>query len=165
MALGLILGFSGLLAGARPADAASLEDIRQLEDLINATGVVTQVSDQCPASHAGFYERDNTGRHRLVLCRNVVNLADVEAVWEVMAHESTHIMQACTGSTAIADESMPRTFRELRTIAPHYAKLIDVGYPSGDQRLEAEAFWMELQPPQSVINLYRTLCTAGLRRP
>jgi hypothetical protein len=52
MALGLILGFSGLLAGARPADAASLEDIRQLEDLINATGVVTQVSDQCPASHA-----------------------------------------------------------------------------------------------------------------
>ena len=76
MALGLILGFSGLLAGARPADAASLEDIRQLEDLINATGVVTQVSDQCPASHAGFYERDNNGRHRLVLCRNVVNLAD-----------------------------------------------------------------------------------------
>jgi hypothetical protein len=73
-------------------------------------------------------------------------------------------MQACTGSTAIADESMPRTFRELRTIAPHYAKLIDVGYPSGDQRLEAEAFWMELQAPQSVINLYRTLCPAGLKR-
>jgi len=165
MAFSLILGFSGLLAGARPAAAASLEDIRQLEDLINATGVVTQVSDQCPASHAGFYERDNAGRHRLVLCRNVVNLADVEAVWEVMAHESTHIMQACTGSTAIADESMPRTFRELRTIAPHYAKLIDVGYPSGDQRLEAEAFWMELQAPQSVINLYRTLCAAGLKRP
>ena len=80
LVLGLILGLGGLLSGTVPAAAASLEDIRQLEDLINAAGVVTQVSDQCPASHAGFYERDSAGRHRLVLCRNVVNLADVEAV-------------------------------------------------------------------------------------
>ena len=165
--LGLVVGLVSLvvLGAAGSAGAASLEDIRQLEDLINNAGVTTAVSDRCPPSHAGYYETDSGGRHRLVLCRNVVNLADVEAVWEVMAHESTHIMQACTGSTAIADESMPRTFRELRTIAPHYAKLIDAGYPSGDQRLEAEAFWMELQAPQSVINLYRTLCAAGLKRP
>lgn len=160
--LGLSFALVNILATAA---AASLEDIRKLEDLINTAGVVTQVSDGCPANHAGFYERDLAGRHRLVLCRNVVNLADVEAVWEVMAHESTHIMQACTGSTAIADEYMPRTFRELRTMAPHYAKLIDLGYPSGDQRLEAEAFWMELQAPQTVINLFRSLCAAGLRRP
>jgi hypothetical protein len=100
-----------------------------------------------------------------VLCRNVVNLADVEAVWEVMAHESTHIMQACTGSTAIAVEYLPRTFRELRTMAPHYAKLIDRDYPSSDQRLEAEAFWMELQAPTTVINLFHSLCASGLRRP
>lgn len=163
--LGLILALSGLLGGAKPAKAASLEDIRQLEDLINAAGVVTLVSEQCPANHAGYYERDNAGRHRLVLCRNVVNLADVEAVWEVMAHESTHIMQTCTGTTAIADEYMPRTFRELRTMAPHYAKLIDLGYPSGDQRLEAEAFWMELQAPATVISQFRSLCASGLRRP
>ena len=161
--LGLSFGLASILATA--AAAASLEDIRKLEDLINTAGVVTQVSDRCPANHAGFYERDLAGRHRLVLCRNVVNLADVEAVWEVMAHESTHIMQACTGSTAIADEYMPRTFRELRTMAPHYAKLIDLGYPSGDQRLEAEAFWMELQAPQTVISLFRSLCGSGLRRP
>jgi hypothetical protein len=92
-------------------------------------------------------------------------VADVEAVWEVMAHESTHIMQACTGSTAIADELMPRTFRELRTMAPHYAKLIDGSYPVNDQRLEAEAFWMELQTPPSVIGLFRNLCAAGLPKP
>jgi hypothetical protein len=165
LSVGLILALSGLLGGAKPAKAANLDDIRQLEDLINAAGAVTLVSDQCPASHAGYYERDNAGRHRLVVCRNVVNLADVEAVWEVIAHESTHIMQACTGTTAIADESMPRTFRELRTMAPHYAKLIDLGYPSGDQRLEAEAFWMELQAPATVIGLFRSLCAGGLRRP
>ena len=153
------------LTATGSARASSLEDIRQLEDLINGAGVTTAVSDRCPPSHAGFYETDSAGRHRLVLCRNVVNLADVEAVWEVMAHESTHIMQACTGSTAIADEYMPRTFRELRAMAPHYAKLIDRDYPSGDQRLEAEAFWMELQAPQTVITLFRSLCATGLRRP
>ncbi len=58
---------------------------------------------------------------------------------------------------------MPRTFSELRSIAPHYAKLIDRSYPSSDQRIEAEAFWMELQPPQAVISLFRRLCSAGLR--
>lgn len=158
----LLLATLGTLGAARPARAASLEDIRQLENLILAAGVVTQVSDQCPPRHAGYYERDTAGIHRLVLCRNSVNLADLEAVWEVMAHESTHIMQACTGSTAIADELMPRTFRELRTMAPHYAKLIDGSYPISDQRLEAEAFWMELQTPQAVIGLFRNLCAAGL---
>ena len=146
------------------AGASSLEDIRALEDLILAAGVATVVSDACPPNHAGYYERDHEGNHRLVLCRNGVNLADIDAVWEVMAHESTHIMQTCTGSTAIADESMPRTFRELRTMAPHYAKLIALSYPSDDQRLEAEAFWMELQTPQTVINLFRQLCAAGVRR-
>jgi hypothetical protein len=162
LSLALLLGAATPPA---PVAASSLEDIRALEDLILAAGVVTQVSDDCPPNHAGYYERDRQGRHRLVLCRNGVNLADIDAVWEVMAHESTHIMQACTGSTAIADEYMPRTFRELRTMAPHYAKLIDAGYASQDQRLEAEAFWMELQTPQTVLSLFRQLCATGVRRP
>lgn len=159
-------GILVLLAGLplSPAPATSLEDIRALEDLILAAGVRTVVADDCPPSHAGYYERDHEGNHRLVLCRNGVNLADIDAVWEVMAHESTHIMQTCTGSTAIADEYMPRTFRELRTMAPHYAKLIAHSYASDDQRLEAEAFWMELQPPPIVIGLFRQLCAGGVRR-
>jgi len=161
MALALLLGAT---SAPIPAAASSLEDIRALEDLILAAGVATHVADDCPASHAGYYEKAPAGQHRLVLCRNVVNLADIDAVWEVMAHEATHIMQACTGSTAIADEYMPRTFRELRTMAPHYAKLIDRGYPNDDQRLEAEAFWMELQTPPTVMGLFRQLCAHGVRR-
>ncbi|MFM7269666.1 MAG: hypothetical protein ACKOZT_13980, partial [Cyanobium sp.] len=93
--------------GAEAAKAANLEDISTLERLVNRAGVVTQVSDDCPPRHAGFYEKDGAGRHRLVLCRNGVNLADVDAVWEVMAHESTHIMQSCNRGTVIADEFMP----------------------------------------------------------
>jgi hypothetical protein len=158
----LAVGALGAIECARPAAAANLDDIRQLEALINAAGVVTLVSDQCPPRHAGYYDQDGQGGHQLVLCRHGVNLADGEAVWQVMAHEATHIMQACTGSGAIADEQIPRTFSELRSIAPHYAKLIDRSYPSSDQRIEAEAFWMELQPPQAVISLFRRLCAAGL---
>jgi len=150
------------LAGGAPAQAASLADIKQLEDLINASGTETLVSVTCPPDHAGYYEHDGQRIDRLVLCSNNVDLGDVEAVWEVMAHESTHIMQACTGSSAIADALMPRTYRELQTMAPHYAKLLGESYRSADQRLEAEAFWMELQKPDEVIARFRQTCRAFL---
>ncbi|MFN9931687.1 MAG: hypothetical protein ACK55R_01815 [Cyanobacteriota bacterium] len=152
----------GVLAPAM-GRAASLEDIKRLEDLINASGTKTVVSDNCPPDHAGYYESDGKATDRLVICRNNVNLGDVDAVWEVMAHESTHIMQACTGSTAIPDERMPRTYRELQTMAPHYAKLVGRSYASADQRLEAEAVWMELQTPQVVIELFQSNCARFLQ--
>lgn len=157
-----LLTLAALAAGS-PARAASLADIRELEDLINATGTETLVSATCPTDHAGYYEHDGQRIDRLVLCSNTVDLSDVEAVWEVMAHESTHIMQACTGSPAIADTLMPRTYRDLQTMAPHYAKLLSESYRRADQRLEAEAFWMELQPPAQVIALFRRNCSAFLR--
>lgn len=152
----------GTLVGA-PAGAASLEDIRQLENLINASGTETIVSGNCPANHAGYYENDGRSIDRLVICKRNVDMGDVDAVWEVMAHEATHIMQSCTGTTAIADELMPRTFRELQTLAPHYAKLISTQYRSGEQRLEAEAFWMELQTPPVVMGLFQRNCAAFLK--
>jgi hypothetical protein len=144
------------------ARGVTLEDLRQLENLINAAGTETVVAEVCPANHAGYYENDGRGRDRLVICQRSVNLGDVEAVWEVMAHEATHIMQACTGAGAIADAHLPATYRELKTLAPHYAKLIDTSYPSADRRLEAEAFWMELQPPTVVLELFRRNCAPFL---
>lgn len=155
----------GLLLGSLqglPARAASLEDIRQLENLINASGTETIVSSNCPPNHAGYYENDGKSIDRLVICRRNVDMGDIEAVWEVMAHEATHIMQSCTGTTAIADAQMPRTYRELQTLAPHYAKLISSQYRSAEQRLEAEAFWMELQTPALVMELFRRNCAAFL---
>ncbi|MCX5948856.1 MAG: hypothetical protein NTY67_11985 [Cyanobacteria bacterium] len=35
-------------------------------------------------------------------------------------------------------------------------------YPSADQRLEAEDFWMELQTPDLVLALFRRNCAALL---
>lgn len=153
----------GLLLAPLPAAASTLEDIRELENLINASGTETIVSSDCPPNHAGYYENDGRSIDRLVICKRNVDMGDVEAVWEVMAHEATHIMQSCTGTTAIADDKMPRAYRELQTLAPHYAKLIRSEYRSGEQRLEAEAFWMELQTPQLVMELFRRNCAAYLR--
>jgi len=153
----------------RSALATSMEDIRQLENLIHAGGTETVVSLDCPANHAGFYENDGRRLNRLVICRRNVDFTDLDAVWEVLAHEATHVMQACSGGSALADEQMPRTYRELQTMAPHYAKLLNAAYRSSDQRLEAEAFWMELQTPEKVLELFRSSCasrlgTAPLRR-
>ena len=163
LALGIGLGL-GLLQAVPPAAANTLADIQRLEELINATGTETQVRDDCRANHAGYYERDDKGTARLVVCRNTVDMADVEAVWEVMAHEGTHVMQACTGAAALQDAQIPRTMRELRSLAPHYAKLLNEGYHPRDQRLEAEAFWMELQAPEVVIGLFESNCAAQLRQ-
>lgn len=148
----------------RSALASSVEDISQLESLINASGTETLVSSHCPANHAGFYENDGKRVNRLVICRRNVDMKDLDAVWEVLAHEATHIMQACSGGAVLADAQMPRTYRELQTMAPHYAKLINAAYSSSDQRLEAEAFWMELQTPQRVLEMFRSSCASRLGR-
>jgi hypothetical protein len=58
---------------------------------------------------------------------------------------------------------MPRTYRQLQTMAPHYAKLVGRSYASSDQRLEAEAFWMELQTPPVVIDLFQRNCARFLQ--
>ena len=160
----LLAGVSLALIALAPfaARASSVEDIRQLETLINAGGTKTVVSSSCPPNHAGYYENDGKRINRLVICRRNVDLSDLDAVWEVLAHEATHIMQACAGGAVLADAQMPRTYRELQTMAPHYAKLINAAYGSGDQRLEAEAFWMELQAPQRVLELFRATCAARL---
>jgi hypothetical protein len=147
---------------ALPARATSLDDLRQLENLINASGTETLVAEDCPRDYAGYYESDGRTIDRLVICRRQVDMGNVKAVWQVMAHEATHIMQTCSGSTAIPDALMPRTYRELQTRAPQYARLIHSAYSSAEQRLESEAFWMELQTPAVVLELFRRNCAAYL---
>jgi hypothetical protein len=82
----LALGIALLALGPFPARASSLDDIRRLEELINAAGTETIVATDCPPDHAGYYENDGRKVDRLVICRGRVDLGDSDAVWEVMAH-------------------------------------------------------------------------------
>jgi hypothetical protein len=161
----LTLPMSAALAvAAGPAMGHTLVQIHRLETLINAAGTETMVRHDCLRNHAGFYERDGGGLNRLVVCANNINMADVGAVWEVMAHEATHVMQECAGGAVLHDNQLPRTLGELRRRAPHYAKLIVEGYDPADQRIEAEAFWMELQPAEVVIALFERHCLPPARQ-
>ncbi|MEB3333212.1 MAG: hypothetical protein VKI83_12060 [Synechococcaceae cyanobacterium] len=160
---GLLSVAAAAVPGAAPAAATTLPHIQRLERLINAAGTLTLLSDDCPADHAGFFESGGpAGRGRIVLCANSVDLADPGAVWHVLAHEATHVMQNCTGATAIADRWIGRTYRELRLKAPQQIWLLSEGYADADRRLEAEAFWMELQSPELVVEAFRRHCAARL---
>ncbi|MFM7361433.1 MAG: hypothetical protein ACKO25_06355 [Cyanobium sp.] len=149
---------TAMAVSAGPARGHTLVQIHRLESLINDAGTETMVRHDCLPNHAGFYERDGAGLNRLVVCANNIDMADLRAVWEVMAHEGTHVMQECAGGTVLQDSQLPRTLGELRRRAPHYAKLIVEGYDKADQRIEAEAFWMELQPAEVVIDLFQRHC-------
>jgi|LakMenEpi03Aug12_release.lakeMendotaPanAssembly.Ray.scaffolds.fasta_scaffold00040_128 hypothetical protein len=149
---------TALAVSAGPARGHTLVQIHRLETLINAAGTETMVRHDCLPNHAGFYERDGAGLNRLVVCANNIDMADLRAVWEVMAHEGTHVMQECSGGAVLQASQLPRTLGELRRHAPHYAKLIVEGYDQADQRIEAEAFWMELQPAEVVIDLFERHC-------
>jgi hypothetical protein len=152
---------TALAVSAGPVRGHTLVQIHRLETLINAAGTETTVSHDCLANHAGFYERDGARLNRLVVCANNIDMADLRAVWEVMAHESTHVMQECVGGTVLQDSQLPRTLGELSRHAPHYAKLIAEGYLPADRRIEAEAFWMELQPAEVVIDLFERHCLSA----
>ena len=153
------------LAIATPAQAGT-DDILRLMDLIKQTGTTISINtnrqDPDCINKAGYYylEHDRNQKVKadlLVICSDQVDLNNTDKVWEVLSHESTHIMQACTGGTAFTENNHPTMFRELNRKAPHYSKLVD-NYSGRDARYEAEAFWMELQPEEDVIGYLEHTC-------
>lgn len=146
-----------------PATAGSWDDIESLTELIRGTGTQI-VSSNCTEDlnrkglH-GFYVLDKDQKiDHLVFCTENVNTKDPNAVWEVLSHESTHIMQACHGGPILRDSFLPRAMRELQTFAPHYYALVRDDYANDHQRMELEAFSMELQEPAAVIETFKEFC-------
>ena len=146
------------LAIAAPASASSWQDINRLESLITNTG--TQVSAvECEGEgYYGLYQFDASKQiDQIVICKNTVDFSDPDEVWETLAHESTHTMQACMGGPVLKDKYVPRVLRELQETAPHYYRLLQ-GYRGDHKRLEMEAFWMELRTPATVMQMFEKAC-------
>ena len=146
------------LCFASPANATSWKDVNRLKELVKTTGtdVIARSCEQ--TGIYGFYSIDEqAGIDQLVICTNTVNMADSDEVWEVISHEATHTMQACMGGPIFSDKFSPRMYRELRAIAPHYYRTLH-RYRSSQQRIELEAFWMELQAPDLVIDTFKKSC-------
>jgi len=145
------------LALAVPASASSWADVNELQELVTGTGTKIQKLD-CPEGQMGFYQFDkNNNIDRLVYCKNNVDMTDPDAVWEVLVHEATHVMQACHGGPVMKDSYVPRVLRELQETAPHYYATLQQ-YRGDHKRVELEAFWMELRTPQVAADWMLTYC-------
>ena len=145
------------LAIASPASATSWSDVNELQDLVTGTGTKIQKLD-CPNGTMGFYQFDKANKiDRLVYCKNNVDMNDPDAVWEVLVHEATHVMQACYGGPVMKDTFVPRVLRELQETAPHYYATLQE-YRGDHKRIEIEAFWMELRTPQVATDWMITYC-------
>ncbi|MDA7677498.1 hypothetical protein N8561_01270 [bacterium] len=150
----------GLISLSTPARADSWKDVEDLIELVKGTGTKVQKLDSCDGETMGFYQpprKDGSG-DRLVFCTNNIDMEDVSAVWEVLAHESAHVMQACNGGLIWKAEYHPRLLRNLKSRAPHYASILDQ-YRGRDKMMELEAFDMELKSPEQVVNIFLRACS------
>ncbi len=151
-----------LLGIESPVLAGSFNDSRQLISLIKSTGTVVSFNnnsfDKACRNKAGYYQFIKDVNDVLVVCTDQVNTDDPNELWEVLAHESTHVAQTCLGSMLFQETYHPRIFRSLATKAPHYAKMIDQQYSGNHAIAEAEAFYMELQTPSDVLSVVRKAC-------
>lgn len=144
---------------ATPAQAGSKRDIEDLKELIQKAGTEIVYRDCKDKTKAGGYvysKKENVDR--LTICTDTVDLKDPDAVWEVLAHEATHIMQRCNDGTLLKDEYHPRVWRKLKAMAPHYVEILNAHYRNRDQMHEVEAFGMELQSPDLVKDWFVDFC-------
>lgn len=147
------------LAITMPASATSWADVETLVNLVKGTGTTVSAQECNREGVMGFYQYSQTqGIDRMVICTNSVDMDDADAVWEVVAHEATHTMQACFGGPILKDSYVPRILRELQETAPHYYQTLMQSYQGSHKRIELEAFWMELRSPEDVFHFFNKYC-------
>ena len=141
-----------------PAFATGWQDISRLKELVSGSGTKVLLQNCTESGIYGYYEyNQSTNVDTLVICSNTVDRKDPDAVWETLAHEATHAMQACAGGPIVEDELVPRMLRELQEFTPHYYRIL-MKYSSSQKRFELEAFWMELRHPKFVIDTFTKFC-------
>lgn len=155
-----------LLAMLQPssAKAATEVDIATLAEAIRQSGTEIVERKNCEKEILGHYEyQENPKIDRLTLCTNNLDANDLDQAWEVLAHETAHIMQTCDllqggPGFAFEDSHFPRLYRELQQLNP--SSIDDTRlYGSWNKRQEIEARYMELLPPGDVIALFgESLC-------
>lgn len=150
-----------LLLLSTPALGATQVDIDTLAESIRSTGTKIVVRNDCEPNLQGYYAFEHQKVDQLTICSNNIDMKDTDQVWEVYAHEVTHIIQACDsaeGGRAFEDSYFPRLYRELQQLNP--SSVDDTAlYGSWDKRQEIEARYMELLPPGEVIDFFHSsLC-------
>ena len=142
-----------------PVHSDTIKDIEDLKQLIKSTGTQIIESKNCKENELGHYTfLDKTDK--LVICTNNIDKNDISSYWEVLAHESAHIMQACNNNNLYKDKYHPRMLRKLKSEAPHYSEILKQ-YRGQDKIRELEAFDMELKTPELVKEDFEFYCISN----
>ena len=152
---------AALLAMAVPTPtlAHTFKQINEFVDLIEQTGtdvVYTNCKEDFNKPDVyGFYIFDaETKVDHLILCKDHIDARDPAAIWETLAHEVTHVMQACHGGPVLKDEAIDRVLARM----PEDDLEVLQQYPDEKLRIEVEAFNMENEDPALVVELFKRYC-------
>ena len=125
-----------------------------LENTIKNLGTKIKDRKDCEPGVLGYYRFEKNKVDEVGICRN--NLGEFgpnadERYWKVLAHEATHIMQACLGTTIYGPiQHRDMSYVLLDNDYDNY-RTIHSSYVKRDDGAEIEAFWMELQSKDYVI--------------
>lgn len=141
-----------------PVQATSVNDVKELVQLIKGTGTDV-VHGDCEEPNAyGYYTfSKEEDIDQVFICSSRVDMNDPNEVWDVLAHEATHVMQACQNDNIIKLEKHPAVLRELQDSAPHLYQNLQA-YTGRHKLYEAEAFWMMLRSPSIVKEWFYQAC-------
>ncbi|MFM7312240.1 MAG: hypothetical protein ACKO0M_03575 [Cyanobium sp.] len=152
-----------------PASAATQVDIDTLVEVIRSAGSEVVERKDCGKNLLGYYQYEEKKVDQIVLCTNNIDVNDTDQVWEVLAHETTHIMQACDsldGGMAFEESFFPRIYREVQELSPSSIDDTAAHYGTWNKRQEIEARYMELLPAKDVIELFQSsLCFKQTQQP
>ncbi|MFN9635770.1 MAG: hypothetical protein ACK55D_03545 [Synechococcaceae cyanobacterium] len=139
---------------AQPVRADSIVDVQMLVQALAAFGTRVVPAECKQEALKGYYE---PAKDQIVICADSLTDLHPASVWDVLVHEATHKMQACVGGSLMPPTHVGRMMRQLRATYPE--TLADLNaYASGQSRAELEARWMELQPPEFVLQLLVAAC-------
>lgn len=142
------------LVGTFPAQANTMADVETLIQTLTALGTKVKAGNCEQKNLYGFYVAK---QDQMVICVDSISGKDPSILWDTLAHETTHKMQACIGGFLMPPTHVGAMMRELKAIFPETLKDLDI-YSSGEMRYELEARWMELQTPAAVLQLLGTAC-------
>lgn len=145
------------LAGTLPAQANTMADVKILLKTLVALGTNVQAVNCKQSNLYGYYEPRTD---EMVICVDSFANKDPGFLWDVLAHETTHKMQACIGGFLMPPNHVGRMVREIRAMYGETLNDLDA-YGSEQTRIELEARWMQLQAPATVLRLLTTACRRG----
>lgn len=137
-----------------PQALASWSDIDALRSSLEASGSRVVQRDCGRRGLQGLYHQPSG---TIVVCR--VH-RDPQGVWNTLAHEATHRMQACAGGPITRASHREGMARALAVWAPQELRSLQA-YPAGQQLAELEARYTARLAPAQVLQLFRRYCGAG----